>query len=106
MFVERRADNTIYGAWSVRQRPGQEELSDNAPELIAFLNPAPDPRFVAIDSSISAGTIGTIQAATIAQLKAMTAAEYSSWFDANFGTAATLIPLIKRLVLIIIRRVL
>lgn len=106
MFVERRADLTIYGAWTVRQRPGQEELADNDPELVAFLNPPPDARLAAIDSSIAATSIGATQPATIAQLKAMSAAEYSAWFDANFGTAATLIALMKRLTLIVIRRLL
>lgn len=111
MFIGRRADRSLYGCWSVRQpddadHPGQEELANNDPELVTFLNPLPDARLAAIDNSIAAGTIGSTQPATIAQLKAMSAAEYSTWFDANFGTAATLITLLKRLLLIVIRRAL
>jgi hypothetical protein len=41
MFIGRRADNSIYGAWSVRQWPEQEELADDNPELVAFLAPKP-----------------------------------------------------------------
>lgn len=44
MFIGRRADRSIYGCWSVRQpddadHPGQEELANNDPELLAFLAP-------------------------------------------------------------------
>lgn len=111
MFIGRRADRSIYGCWTVRQPDdashlGQEELSDNDPELVAFLNPPPDPRLVAIDTTILSGTIGAVQPTSIAQLKAMTAAEYSAWFDLNFSTAATLVALLKRLTLFLIRRVL
>lgn len=79
-------------------------LADNDPEVVAFLNPPPDARLTAIDSAIAAGTLGPTQPATIAQLKAMSVAEYSIWFDANFDTAAKLIALLKRLILILIRR--
>lgn len=111
MFIGRRIDRSIYGCWSVRQpddadHPGQEELADNHPEVIAFLNPPLDPRITALDDSIKTQTLGATQPATVAQLKAMTLAEYSAWFDANFDTAAKLIVLLKRLVLILIRRVL
>jgi hypothetical protein len=41
MFIDRRPDRSIYGAWSVRQWQGQEELADNDPELVAFLSPKP-----------------------------------------------------------------
>jgi hypothetical protein len=36
MFVGRRDDQTIYGAWTNRQWEGQEELSDDNPEVLAF----------------------------------------------------------------------
>lgn len=41
MFIGRRADGSIYGAWSVPQpddadHPGQEEVADDLPELVAF----------------------------------------------------------------------
>jgi hypothetical protein len=41
MFIGRRADNSIYGSWTVRQWPNQEELPADDPELIAFLAPRP-----------------------------------------------------------------
>jgi hypothetical protein len=41
MFIARKADGTIYGAWTVRQFDGQEELADSDPQLIAFLSPKP-----------------------------------------------------------------
>lgn len=37
MFIGRKEDNSIYGAWTVRQWEGQEELADEDPELVAFL---------------------------------------------------------------------
>lgn len=37
MFVSRRADGTIFGAWSVRQHEGQEEVESNHPDLAAFI---------------------------------------------------------------------
>ncbi len=46
MFVARRDDMTIYGCWTVRQFPGQEELPDDHPHIAAFLAPKP-----AIDQS-------------------------------------------------------
>lgn len=36
MFVGRREDQTIYGAWTNRQWQGQEELPDDDSELLAF----------------------------------------------------------------------
>lgn len=41
MFIDRNAAGTISGAWYSRQRPDQEEVSDGAPELLAFFNPPP-----------------------------------------------------------------
>ena len=41
MFISRRGDNSIYGSWTVRQFPDQEEVPDNNPELAAFLAPKP-----------------------------------------------------------------
>jgi hypothetical protein len=73
--------------------PSAEELAESA-------------RVTEIEDSIKAATYGTTQPATLPQLKAMTNAEYSTWFDANFDTAAKIIGLVKRLTLVIIRRVL
>lgn len=62
-------------------------------------------RLAAIDSAIAAATVGTVTPQTIAQLKAMTAAQFGTWFDANFTTAAQCIALLKALVRVLIRRV-
>ena len=51
MFIGRRPDGTIYGSWTCKQpqdtdHPGMEELPDNHPEVIAFIN---RPRPIVID---------------------------------------------------------
>lgn len=38
MFIGRRNDNSIYGLWTVRQWPGQEEKPDNDAEVLAFMS--------------------------------------------------------------------
>lgn len=38
MFIGRRGDDSIYGLWTVRQWPGQEELPDNDAAVVAFIN--------------------------------------------------------------------
>lgn len=42
MFIGRRPDGTIYGAWTCAQpqdadHPGVEEVADDHPDLVAFL---------------------------------------------------------------------
>lgn len=49
MFIGRRQDGKIYGAWSSKQpndvdHPGVEEVADNNLELLAFLMPQPAPK--------------------------------------------------------------
>lgn len=44
MFIGRRLDGSFYGCWRVRQpddadHPRQEEVSDDDPEVLAFLHP-------------------------------------------------------------------
>lgn len=39
MFVGRKPDLSIYGLWTVCQWPGQEELPETNPEVLAFLQP-------------------------------------------------------------------
>lgn len=44
MFIGRRQDGSIYGAWSTRQpddadHSGMEEVADDHPDVIAFLAP-------------------------------------------------------------------
>jgi len=46
MFIGRNLDNTLYGAWSVRQpddtfHPRQEDVPDDHPDVVAFLAPKP-----------------------------------------------------------------
>lgn len=36
MFIARREDGSIYGAWANRQWKAQEELADTDPEYVAF----------------------------------------------------------------------
>ena len=43
MFIGRRPDGTIYGAWTSKQledadHPGVEKVEDTHPELVAFQN--------------------------------------------------------------------
>ena len=40
MFIGRN-DGVIFGLWTVQQFEGQEELPDDHPDVIAFLNPPP-----------------------------------------------------------------
>jgi len=40
-FIGRRGDTSIYGLWTVRQFPGQEELPDDHSEVLAFRTPPP-----------------------------------------------------------------
>ena len=44
MFIGRKNDGTIYGAWASRQpddadHPGMEEVPDNHPDVVAFFAP-------------------------------------------------------------------
>ena len=41
MYVARR-NGEIYGLWTVKQSPGQEELSDSHPDILAFRAKAED----------------------------------------------------------------
>lgn len=83
MFVARNPDNSIYGLWSVRQFPGQEELPESNPEVIAFLAPkTPDPRLVSDESERQACKID----ATIMPLVNMDKAGWVAWCGTNFPT--------------------
>ena len=81
MFIGRRiADGSIYGCWTTRQpddadHPGQEEVADNHPDLLAFLAPKPPIDFSNVDNAEKAlKALGLVVAAwngkTPAQLKA------------------------------------
>lgn len=106
-YIQRDGQGKVSGVFANRQLGYAEEpLANDDPELIAFINPPPDPRTTAIDDSIKAQPLGAVQPATAAQVKAMTLAEQSAWYDANFNTIAELKALLKRLVLIVVRRIL
>lgn len=62
-------------------------------------------RLSGIDNAIATGTVGTITPETGAQLKQMSWTQYSTWFDANFTTAAQCIALLKVVLLVVVRRV-
>lgn len=81
MFVGRRADNSLYGLWTVRQFEGQEELPDDAPEVVAFLAPRP-PR----DLSNTDNLDRTLKALAlcIAQVGGMTNAQMKALFKSKW----------------------
>lgn len=81
MFVDRRADGSIYGTWTVKQFPGQEELADNNPEVVAFLAPKPpDPRLVLDESERSAAKVDS----ALLTLVNMTPAQLQTFAQNNF----------------------
>ena len=62
MYVGRRLDGSIYGTWTVRQpddadHPGMEEVPDDHPDVVAFVNrprPKPVDKIAALESRIAA----------------------------------------------------
>lgn len=40
-FLGRHPDGSVYGIWTVRQWPGQEEVEDAHPDVVAFTRPRP-----------------------------------------------------------------
>lgn len=83
MFIGRNPDSTIFGLWTVRQFPGQEELPNNDPEVLAFLAPKPlDPRLVQDEDERQACKID----AAIIPLVNQTKAEWLTWAGTNFPT--------------------
>lgn len=86
--------------------PTQQECSDPvAWQAMVDAAATEATRLSGIDSTLKTATVGPVTPKTIAELKAMTWAEYSAWFDLNFTTAASLIALLKRLLLYVIRKV-
>ena len=53
MFIDRLPDGSIYGCWSVRQWPKQEELPDTDGELIAFIASTDPPAISQRDSDLT-----------------------------------------------------
>ena len=80
MWICRRLDNSIFGAWTVKQaddefHPRQEEVADDHPDLVAFLAPKPPIDISNVDNIEKAlKALGLVCAAwndkTPAQLKA------------------------------------
>lgn len=61
MFIGRRSDGSIYGAWTTKQandefHPGMEELADDHPDVADFMtrSVAVDKRELAIDALLTA----------------------------------------------------
>lgn len=89
----------------------QAEIDELAQRDATFAAQAPDrARAALVDDSartaITSLTFGPVTPKTVVDLKGMTWADYSTWFDSNFTTAALLIALVKRMLFVIIRRVL
>lgn len=92
MFIGRNTDGTIYGAWTVRQFAGQEELPDSDPALVAFLAPKPTIDLSNVDNLertlkalalvmrdyCNALKAGTYTARTVQDLRADFAAKYNA----------------------------
>lgn len=112
MFISRNGGGLINCSWTVRQFPGQEEIADNAQELLVFLKQdgaslaaqaANDARLAAIDSNMSGFSFG---GQTLAQLKAMDNAAFDSWWSANVTTLAQANTVLKMIARAMLRRVL
>jgi hypothetical protein len=81
MFIGRRLDNSIYGAWSTRQHddadhPRMEEVPDTHPDLVAFLTPKPSIDFSDVNNiekglKALALCVAQIGGLTVPQLKTL-----------------------------------
>lgn len=99
MFVGRNPDGTIYGLWTVRQFPGQEELPADNPEVVAFL--APTAAQIA-EASRQQGIRGDpLRADLLARLKTATLAQISNYVDTNVTDLATARTMLKRIIYVI-----
>ncbi len=86
MWIGRRPDTTIYGAWRVRQQddadhPGQEEVADDHPDVVAFTAPKP-PTQDQLDAAAAKAY------AKLAALMTMTPAQVQAWVAANVTNLA------------------
>ena len=87
MFIGRK-NNVIYGCWSSRQpddadHPGQEEVADNHPDVLAFLAPKPPIDQSDLDNLLKRDKaillcVAQVGGMTIAQIKAMFKAKFDS----------------------------
>lgn len=80
MFVSRRGDGSIFGVWTVKQSAGQEELPDSHPDVVAFMNPPPDPRRAADETERAAAKLD----AALMALVDSTPAQLQTFAQNNF----------------------
>lgn len=83
MFVARRPDTSIYGCWTVRQWPDQEELPDDHAEVVAFRAPKP-PIDLSDLNNIEKGLKAL--ALCVAQLNGITDQQLRTLFKQKWGT--------------------
>ena len=88
MWIGRRLDTTVYGAWSTRQpddayHPRQEEVADNHPDLIAFLSPKPPMDFSNVDNVEKAMRA---LALCVAQVGGLTAPQMKALFKSKWDS--------------------
>ncbi len=83
MFIARKQDGTIYGAWSCRQWEAQEELAEDHPDLVAFLAPRPpldesDLDNIAKRDKAILLCVAQVGGLTVAQMRAMFKQKFDS----------------------------
>lgn len=88
MWIGRKPDSSIYGAWSSKpaqdaDHQGVEEVADAHPELVAFLAPKPPIDFSDLDN-IGKGMKAL--ALCIADLNGLTAAQMRTLFKQKWNT--------------------
>lgn len=83
MFVARRGDGSLYGCWTVRQWPDQEEVPDDHPDIVAFLAPRP-PIDLSDLNNIEKGLKAL--ALCVAQLNGITDQQLRTLFKQKWGT--------------------
>lgn len=88
MWIGRRLDGSIYGAWTTKQtqdadHPGIEEVEDAHPDLVAFRAPKPPIDFSDLNH-IEKGIRAL--ALCIADLHGLTPAQMRTLFKQKWGT--------------------
>lgn len=91
-FVQRDVARKINGVFS-RMQSGyaEEELPDNHPEILAYLNPPDDPRKVAFDNDPDRIDIFN-------RLRSSTPAQVDQWIDTNVTSLAAARQVLKAIV--------
>lgn len=80
-FIGRRGDNSIYGIWTIQQAPGQEELPDNDPAVVAFRAPKPP---VDLSDTNNVEKVLKALALCVAQVGGLTPAQMKTLFKQKF----------------------